>query len=145
MVHVDFVNLSDRGIRFPNERVRMVVAQPYLPRDWFTSDEPYQFTPEAKQRQLEVLKQTLAVARVPHRDNLKTHFTIIPEYGIPGLDGVGVLENRLRSEDWPNGSVLVGGTDGLSRDQFEELLRGNRTHVDVNQNGPQSGWRGRVG
>ena len=98
----------------------MVVAQPYLPRDSFTEEEPYQFVQEAKQRQLAVLGETLTVARLSHHSVLETHFTIIPEYGIPGLDGVGVLEDGLRSEDWPAGSVLIGGTDGLTRDQYEE-------------------------
>ena len=135
MVHVEFVELSERGIRFPHDRVGMVVAQPYLPRDSFTREEPYQFVPEAKQRQLAVLGETLAVARLFRRGGLKTHFTIIPEYGIPGLDGVRVLEDGLRSEDWPDGSVLVGGTDGLTRDQYAELLQGDRTHVDANHNG----------
>ena len=135
MVHVDLVNLSERGIEFPHDRVGMVVAQPYLPRDSFTREEPYQFVPEAKQRQLAVLGETLAVARLCHHGVLKTHFTIIPEYGIPDLDGVGVLEDGLRSKDWPNGSVLVGGTDGLTRDQYEKLLQGDRTHIDANYNG----------
>ena len=135
MVHVEFVNLSERSIRFPHERVGMVVAQPYLPRDSFTREEPYQFVPEAKQRQLAVLSETLAVARLSRRDGLQTHFTIIPEYGIPGLDGVGVLEDGLRSKDWPNGSVLVGGTDGLTRVQYAELLQGDRTHVEAKHNG----------
>ena len=135
MVHVEFVDLSERGIRFPHDRVGMVVAQPYLPRDSFTGEEPYQFVPEAKQQQLAVLGETLAVARLSHHGSLKTHFTIIPEYGIPGLDGVNVLENGLRSEDWPDGSVLVGGTDGLTRDQYAELLQGPSTHVEANHNG----------
>ena len=136
MVHVEFVNLSERGIKFPHDRVRMVVAQPYLPRDSFTEEEPYQFVQEAKQRQLAVLGETLTVARLSHHSVLETHFTIIPEYGIPGLDGVGVLEDGLRSEDWPAGSVLIGGTDGLTRDQYEELLQGDGTHVDAIHNGP---------
>ncbi len=135
MVHVEFVNLSERGIRFPHDRVGMVVAQPYLPRASFTEEEPYQFVPEAKQQQLAVLDETLVVARLSHHGGPKTHFTIIPEYGIPGLDGVGVLENRLRSEDWPGGTVLVGGTDGLTRDQYAELLQGDGTHVEANHNG----------
>ena len=135
MVHVEFVNLSERGIRFPHERVGMVVTQPHLPRDSFTEEEPYQFVPKAKQRQLAVLGETLAVARLADHGALKTHFTIIPEYGIPGLDGVGVLEDALRSKGWPDGSVLVGGTDGLTRDQYAELLQGDRTHVEANHNG----------
>ena len=135
MVHVDLVNLSERGIRFPHERVGMVVAQPYLPCDSFTGEEPYQFLPEAKQRQLEILGEILAVACCCHHGVSKTHFTIIPEYGIPGLDGVGVLEDGLRSKDWPAGSVLVGGTDGLTRGQYAELLQGDKTHVDADHNG----------
>ena len=135
MVHVEVVNLSTRGIRFPHARVGMVVAQPYLPRDSFTGEEPYQYVPEAKKQQLTILGETLAVARLSHHGGLKTHFTIIPEYGIPGLDGVRVLEDGLRSKDWPNGSVVVGGTDGLTRDQYAELLQGHRTHVEANHNG----------
>ena len=135
MVHVEFVNLSERGIRFPHESVGMVVAQPHVPHDSFTGEEPYQFVPKAKQRQLAVLGETLTVARLSHHGGLKTHFTIIPEYGIPGLDGVGVLEDALRSEDWPDGTVLVGGTDGLTRDQYAELLQGDGTHVEANHNG----------
>ena len=134
MVHVEFVNVSDRGIRFPNERVRMVVAQPYLPLDSFTKNEPFQLEPSAKRHEIEVLKETLAVALLPHRDGLKTHFTIFPEYGIPGLDGIRVLEDILRSEQWPHGSVVVGGTDGLTRDHYEKLIQGKRTHVDENYN-----------
>ena len=66
MVNVEFVNLSDRGIKFPHDCVGMVVAQPYLPSDSFTGEEPYQFVPQAKQRQLAVLDETLAVARLSH-------------------------------------------------------------------------------
>ena len=43
MVHVEFVDLSEFGIRFPNDRVRMVLAQPHLPREDFTTDEPFRF------------------------------------------------------------------------------------------------------
>ena len=113
----------------------MVVAQPYLPRESFTEQEPYQFVPDAKQRQLASLRDTLAVARRRRPDGLTTHFTILPEYAIPGLEGVRVVEDGLRCNDWPPGTVLLGGTDGLTQTQYAELLRGNRTHVDVQRNG----------
>ena len=135
MVNVEFVNLSKRDIEFPHDCVGMVVAQPYLPSESFTGAEPYQFVPQAKQRQLAVLDETLAVARLSHHRGLKTHFTIIPEYGIPGLDGVAALEDRLLSKDWPDGSVLVGGTDGLTRYQYADLLKGDKTHVEAKHNG----------
>ena len=73
MVNIEFVNLSDRGIKFPHDHVGMVVAQPYLPSDSFTGEEPYQFVPQAKQQQLAVLDETLAVARLSHHCGLKTH------------------------------------------------------------------------
>ena len=113
----------------------MVVAQPYLPREFFTAQEPYQFVPDAKQRQLMVLRDTLAVARHRRSNGFTTQFTILPEYGIPGLDGVRALEDGLRCNDWPPGSVLLGGTDGLTRTQYAELLQGDQTHVDVQRNG----------
>ena len=135
MVKVEFVDVSKRGIQFPNDRVRMVVAQPHIPRGSLTEHEPFQFTPDAKRRQLEILEETVRVAGVVG-NGAKTHFAVIPEYGIPGADGVGLLEDRLRSDDWPNGTVLIGGTDGLTSEQYRELIRDETTHVDMNRNAP---------
>ncbi len=113
----------------------MVIAQPHLPVSLLTSAEPYQCTAQAKPQQLAVLAETLAVARAARHGAPKTHFTIVPEYSIPGLDGVALVENALREGNWPNGTIVIGGTDALTKAQYVQLLQGDATHVDATRNG----------
>lgn len=113
----------------------MVIAQPHLPMTSLSAAEPYQCTEDAKPRQLAVLTETLAVSRALRHGAPKTHFTIFPEYSIPGLEGVGLIDNALRAGDWANGTIVIGGTDALTHAQYVELLQGDATHVDVARNG----------
>ena len=48
MIRIETVDLRQRQIRFPNNRVGMVLAQPYLPNTYLTGTEPYRFTDQAK-------------------------------------------------------------------------------------------------
>ena len=110
MVHVETIDLSPRGIVLPSDRVGMVIAQPYLPRTSLSAAEPYQWVAQAKPQQLAVLTETLAVARSAQHGVPKTHFTIFPEYSIPGFDGIAAVEAALHAADWPNGTIVIGGT-----------------------------------
>jgi len=47
-------------------------------------------------------------------------FILIPEYGIP-LEGVNLILDGLRSSTVRN-QILIGGIEGLNKDQFNELL-----------------------
>lgn len=131
MVHVETVDLSPRGITFPSDRVGMVIAQPYLS---LTSAEPYQCTPVAKPQQLAVITDTLRVARVARHGATKTHFTVFPEYCLPGLDGVAMVDSALRADDWPTGTIVIGGTDGLSKPDFVTLVEAPGTYLDAIHN-----------
>ncbi|HVB57993.1 MAG TPA: hypothetical protein VNE63_16410 [Candidatus Acidoferrales bacterium] len=113
----------------------MVIAQPYLPRTSLSATEPHQWTAEAKPLQLAVLAKTLAVALSAQHGVSKTHFTIFPEYGIPGLDGIEQVETAIRADNWPNGTIVIGGTDALTQAQYGQLLQGDGTHVDAARNG----------
>ncbi len=135
MVHVETVDLEPYGIIFPSEAVGMVIAQPYLPRISLTAAEPFQFTRQAKPQQLRVLNETLSIARNALHGMPITHFTIFPEYSIPGLEGIALIEDALSSTNWPNGTVVIGGTDGLTKGLYTQLLRQMRTNVDIAQNG----------
>ena len=135
MLHVETINLATRNVRLPSDRVGMVIAQPYLPSASLSAAEPYHCTEQAKQQQLAALTGTMAVARAAPHGVAKTHFTVFPEYSIPGLDGVALVENAIRANDWPNGTIVIGGTDGLSQAQYVQLLQGDATHVDVARNG----------
>lgn len=129
VVYVESIDLAGRGVVLPNDRVGMVVAQPYLS---LTDVEPFRCSPAAKPGLLATLDATLAVARAASHGVAKTHFTIFPEYSIPGLEGVAKITNAMATADWPAGTVVIGGTDGLSRDEFVALAGEPNTH----RNGP---------
>ncbi|HSS21194.1 MAG TPA: hypothetical protein VLL54_14060 [Pyrinomonadaceae bacterium] len=135
MVYVETVDLSSRGVALPNDRVGMVIAQPHVSDAALSPQEPYHYTEQAKQQQLAALTETMAVARAVPHGAAKTHFTVFPEYSIPGLDGVALVESAIRANDWPNGTIVIGGTDGLTQAQYVQLLQGDDTHVDAVRNG----------
>jgi len=131
MIYVETIDLAQRGITLPSDRVGMVIAQPYLT---LSAIEPYRCTQAAKAGQLEVLTATLAVARAAPHGAAKTHFTVFPEYGIPGLDGVAQVQAVLEADDWPIGTFVIGGTDALTKEEFAELAGSPRTHLNTNHN-----------
>jgi hypothetical protein len=135
MIHVETIDLFQRGVKLPSDHVRMVIAQPYIPDNSLTATEPYQCTAGAQQQQFDVLTKTLEVSlTIPH-GSPKTHFTIFPEYSIPGLEGVEIVETALRADNWPNETIVIGGTDGLTQSQYIQLLDGDLTHVATTFNG----------
>jgi hypothetical protein len=135
MLHVETVDLSQCRVTLPSDRVGLVIAQPYMPDASLTSEEPYKCTELAKPEQLAMLTETLNVARAAQHGASKTHFTIIPEYSIPGPDGIARVQNILSASNWPNGTVVIGGTDALTQEQYVKLLQCEATHVDAAQNG----------
>ncbi len=131
-INVETVDLGTRGVTFPGDRVGMVIAQPYIS---LTDIEPFQATSDSKIRQLQMITRTLEAAIASGHGAPKTHFTLFPEYSIPGMDGIGLLETVLRSERWPVGTVVIGGTDALTKDEFGQLANEVGTFVDTVHNG----------
>jgi hypothetical protein len=129
MVHVEAVDLGARGVSFPSDRVGMVVAQPYVPDALLTTVEPFKLTAEAAARQLPIVQRTLNVSQERHHGLDKTHFTVFPEYTIPGLAGIQHIDGVLSGADWPTGSVVLGGCDALTSAEYSQLLANPRTHV----------------
>ena len=130
-MNVETVDLSGRGVKLPSDRVGMVLAQPCLK---LTSSEPYRCEADARQEQLAVLDETLKVARQATHGLPKTHFTVFPEYSIPGLDGVRLIDTRLGAAEWPTGTIVIGGTDGMSKADFTTLASNPNTHLDKEHN-----------
>ena len=60
MVNIETIDLTSRNVVLPSDRVGIVVAQPHLE---LTASEPFRCTYESKPAQLQVLKETLRVAR----------------------------------------------------------------------------------
>src|SRR6266853_883488 len=115
MVHIETVDLSPRNVTLPSDRVGMVIAQPHLT---LTREEPFRCTNESKLELLNVIRNTLAVSRQARHGAAKTHFTIFPEYSIPGREGLELVEEALGADEWPPGTIVIGGTDALSKPEF---------------------------
>lgn len=133
MIRVVEIDLGQMGVRLPRHGVGMVVAQPYVE---FTQHEPFTWLVDQRARALECLDATLEVAKSrPHRSD-KTHFTIFPELSIPGIEGVARIIKAMQSADWPNETIAIGGIEGLTRDQYAELLAIANVQHDEVVNGP---------
>lgn len=127
MVAVIEVDLDELGVHLPRGEVAVVVAQPHIV---FVDQEPFTWAPAERQRALNCIDDTLSVSRsCPHGAD-KTHFTIFPEYSVPGLDGVDRIAAAMQAADWPTETVVIGGVDGLTRDQFVELVQKQNTTYD---------------
>jgi len=131
MIHISRVDLTERGIVLPHDRVGMVIAQPHLT---LTQQEPFRTVAARKPELLDNLTATLAVSRAAPHQAEKTHFTIFPEYSIPGLEGVDLLDAALADPQWPTGTIVIGGTDALSKSDFASLAGRAGSHLDTAHN-----------
>ena len=112
MIHIETIDLCSRGVTLPSDRVGMVILQPYLE---LSAAEPFQCTDAARNRQMAAINRAMDVACSAHHDAAKTHFTIFPEYSICGLAGVQMIQDIMTGDAWPNASIILGGTDALSK------------------------------
>ena len=133
MPHINTVkvDLSTRGVGLPRQSVQMVIAQPYLK---LNSVEPYRCEAQSKPQLLAAINETLKVARTAPHGASKTHFTLFPEYSIPGLDGVNHVDAALNADEWPSETIVIGGTDGLSKEDFVTLATTQNTTLDTTNN-----------
>jgi hypothetical protein len=127
MVSVQEVDLTALGVTLPADLVGMVVMQPFLK----LTGEPFHCEPRHKAEQLAALERTLTIAKAADHGAEKTHFTVIPEYSIPGLDGIERIESLLLDHSWPNGTIVIGGTDALSKPDYVALCDKNGSSFDV--------------
>lgn len=129
MVQVIEVDIGQLGVRLPREAVGMVIAQPYVD---FIHMEPFSLVPAVRAAALAGIDTTLAVARTCAHGAEKTHFTIFPECTLPGLDGFDRITAAMADATWPTGTVVIGGFEGLTPEQFNELIqRPDTTYDDV--------------
>lgn len=133
MIHVQEIDLNPLGLKIPSGNVGVVMMQPFLR---LTDVEPYRCRDEARQEQLNAIARTIEIARSADHGAEITHFTLFPEYSIPGLEGVALIENEIKKDSWRRGTVVIGGTDALDLDAYAELCAAAGTTVDSDRNGP---------
>lgn len=82
------------------------------------------------------LRKTLEVSRGNYHGLPKTHFTIFPEYSIPGLDAVDEINEAVSVGTWPVGTIVIGGVHALTKAEFQSLASRPNTHLDTLNNAP---------
>lgn len=132
MVSIKEVDMAALGVSFPEGGVGMVLAQPFLDLD---DQPPFACAGDARNRLLACVDATLDVARGCHHGADKTHFTVFPEYTIPGVEGIAKIDDAMAAADWPIGAVVVGGIEGMTPAQFRAFVDMPRVELDADANG----------
>ena len=114
MVNVEQITID---LTLPTDEVSVVAMQPYLE---LQLDEPFKLRENLVEDQLSAIRKTLALAQNSFNDR-SAHFTIFPEYSILGLQGIEIINQEISSTNWSNGSVILAGTHGLTKDEFQEI------------------------
>ena len=107
----------DLNITIPETGLRMAYMQPFVE---LTGTEPYKWQQTKKTQQLDRISRFMNIAK-QYDGNGETHFTLLPEYSIPGLEGVERINQILTDPSWGSETVVIGGVDGLSRDEYTTL------------------------
>lgn len=128
MIQVIEIDIGQLGVRLPRGEVGMVIAQPFVD---FVHMEPFPLVPAVRATALAGIDATLAVARARVHGAEKTHFTIFPECTLPGLAGFDHITAAMADDTWPAGTVVIGGFEGLTREQFSQLVQRPGTVYDV--------------
>ncbi len=104
------------------DQIGLLVMQP-LVADKLIWDKGYRWKPEAKPTQIEhigvLMDMALNAGAAGH--NIQNHMVIIPEYAIPGADGIELIKQKLRDSSVQN-QVVIGGIDGLDKIEFLSML-----------------------
>ena len=105
-------------VTLPDDGIGMVIMQPFVE---LCGHGPYCWQNDKKDKQIERIVRTLEIAKQSDHGCEKTHFTIFPEYSIPGLEGIAEIEKIMRDVSWKDGTIIIGGIDGLNKRKYSTL------------------------
>jgi hypothetical protein len=125
---------QDLPLSLPSGHLNLVFMQPFIHFER-PLQEPYRWQPRKALLQIRAIERTLGIARGPSNAS-HAHFTIFPEYAIPGTAGVAAITEAVESADWPRQTIVIGGIDGLNRKEYRSLCEGRRTFFAAN-NAPE--------
>ncbi|MDD4542923.1 MAG: hypothetical protein PHY13_04045 [Clostridia bacterium] len=117
-MNVEEINVN---IHIPINEMHMIAMQPFI-KFPMNVTEPFKWADDAVVDQLSAISHTLDLAQSGF-NNEYAHFTIFPEYSVPGLYGAKLIDNRIRDIGWKNGSVIIAGLDGLMSNEYSELCK----------------------
>lgn len=106
-------------ISMPSDEVRVVAMQSFVQ---LRTVEPFQWQEDMVIAQLDAIRRTLDLAQSDSGGG-PAHFTLFPEYAIPGSAGAAIIDVRVNSENWPNESVIIAGIHGLTKAEYGQLCQ----------------------
>jgi hypothetical protein len=118
---------QELDITFPTTELSVVLMQPRVKFEQ-PPREPFHWERSAVQGQLGAIRKTINIATSNQND---PHFVVFPEYSIPGMDGVNLVDNFVCSEACPENTIIIGGVDGLTSNQYQQLI--SMYDVDVHE------------
>lgn len=124
MVEVEEVALN---ITLPDDEIRLVLMQPYIKLD--LQSEPFVWLQAAKGDQIARIRRTFEIAKQSVANGQAAQFTLLPEYSIPGLKGVEAVDAMVADGAWHPNSIVIGGVDGLTKDEYRQLCAQGATRV----------------
>ena len=128
MIRIEEVQLD---ITLPDNEIGMVIMQPFIELD--ISREPYRWQEDKKDKQIKRVVRTLEIARRVEHGCEKTHFIIFPEYSIPGIEGIDKIQEYIRNNSGRNGTIIIGGIDGLTKNEYFTLCDEDMIVQDENK------------
>lgn len=123
---IEVKEIGLENIAFPDNGIGMVIMQPFVK---LCRQEPYRWRSKNKHNQIKGIIRTLKIANQAAHGCDKTHFTIFPEFTIPGLEGIAEIQKILESSSWKDGTIVIGGIDALSKDEYSSLCKDSMTQV----------------
>jgi len=114
-------------LTFPSDWIKVVVMQPHV---HLIAPEPFKWPRDKKTEQITGIIRTLEIAM-----EQKAHFTLFPEYSIPGLEGVNEINEIISDGTWPNKTIIIGVVDGLHKNEYQQLCVPPNTNYHPD-NGP---------
>lgn len=124
MIQIEEINC---GVVFPSQQIKIVAMQPHI---YLTDTQPYRWPDTKKAEQIAGINKTLEIAL-----KQRAHFTLFPEYSIPGLDAIDLIHEVVNNEEWQSGLIVMGGIDGLTKEEYIQLCQQPNT-IYHSSNGP---------
>ena len=126
-MRVDEIKLQ---LVLPSSEIRIVLAQPNVK---LSAREPFKRPNSELEQQITEIETCLSVSNLDET----AHFTIFPEYTIPGLEGVQAIDSAVTGETWDRDTVVIGGLHALTVGEYTELC--NMENTDYGESvGPEN-------
>ena len=108
----------------PSDEMRVVAMQPFIR---FCSNlgarprEPFRWSENAVSEQLGGINRVLDISQGSF-SNRGANFTLFPEYAVPGIEGVSIINDRILQAGWAKNSIIIAGIHGIKKSEYVDLF-----------------------